>query len=55
MIDPYDPPHPDGPVDQYDPDELPGSPLADVTWLHDDEPEDDERISDFRPHLEDPP
>jgi hypothetical protein len=59
VIDPYDPPHPDGPLD---PEDVPGPPLADISWLHDDEPDDqpydptqDEWISDFRPHLEDPP
>jgi hypothetical protein len=51
MIDPYDPPSPDGPVD---PEDLPGPPPAAVSWLHDDDPEDEERRSDFRPHLEDP-
>jgi hypothetical protein len=51
MIDPYDPPHPDGPVD---PDDIPGPPLAAVSWLHDEEPPDDEWQSGFRPHLEDP-
>ena len=51
MIDPYDPPHPDGPVD---PEDLPGPPLAAVSWLHDEEPPDDEWQSGFRPHLEDP-
>jgi hypothetical protein len=51
MIDPYDPPSPDGPDD---PEDLPGPPLAAVSWLHDDDPEDEERRSDFRPHLEDP-
>lgn len=51
MIDPYDPPHPAGPDD---PDDLPGPPLATVSWLHDEEPRDDEWQSDFRPHLEDP-
>ena len=63
VIDPYDPLHPDGPFDH---DDEPGPPLADISWLHDDEPHDepgdqpydptqDEWISDFRPHLEDPP
>jgi hypothetical protein len=51
MIDPYDPPHPDGSLDEED------APQATVLWLDDfdDEgPADDERRSDFRPHLEDP-
>jgi hypothetical protein len=52
MIDPYDPPHPDGPGS--DPDDLPGPPLATISWLHDDEPRDDEWQSGFRPQLEDP-
>ena len=51
MIDPYDPPHPDGPLD---PEDQPGPPLAAVSWLHDEEPPDDEWQSGFRPHLEDP-
>jgi hypothetical protein len=51
MIDPYDPPHPDGPAD---PEDVPGPPLATVSWLHDEEPADDEWQSGFRPHLEDP-
>jgi hypothetical protein len=52
MIDPYDPLHPDGPVD---PEDMPGPPLATtVSWLHDEEPPDDEWQSGFRPHLEDP-
>ena len=51
MIDPYDPPHPDGPVD---PEDVPGPPLAAVSWLHDAEPPDEEWQSGFRPHLEDP-
>lgn len=51
MIDPYDPPRPD---ELLDPEDVPGPSLAAVSWLHDDDPVDDERGSDFRPHLEDP-
>jgi hypothetical protein len=52
MFDPYEPFHPDG---ADDPDELPGAPAA-PSWLHDDEPGDDEDPwgSDFRLVLEDP-
>lgn len=46
MIDPYDPPHPDGPDDS---DELPGAP-ASVSWLDDDDDlADEEWDSHFWP------
>jgi hypothetical protein len=49
MIDPYDPPHPDGPIDEED------APQATILWLDDDEdPADEKWRSDLRPHLEDP-
>ena len=51
MLDPYDPPHPDGADDE---DDLPGATLASVPWFDDEDEGDDERSSDFRPHLEDP-
>jgi hypothetical protein len=47
MIDPYDPHHPDGPDDG---DDLPGPP-ANVSWLDDDDPADEEWSSPFRPHV----
>lgn len=50
MIDPYDPLHPDG---ADDPDDLPGPPMASISWLDDDDSEGEESRSDFRPHLED--
>jgi hypothetical protein len=49
MIDPYDPPHPDGPDDG---DDLPGPP-ASVSWLDDDDPADEEWSSPFQPRRED--
>ena len=51
MFDPYDPLHPDG---ADDPDELPSAAPA-PSWLHDDEPDDEDGWrSDFRLVLEDP-
>ena len=52
MIDPYDPPHPDG---ADDPDDLPGGPpIVTISWLDDDDGFNEEWHSGFRPHLEDP-
>ena len=52
MIDPYDPPHPDG---ADDPDDLPGGPpIVSISWLDDDNEFESEWTSAFRPHLEDP-
>jgi hypothetical protein len=44
MIDPYDPPHPDGPDD---PEDYP-LPLAQVSWLNDEELDDVDWRDDFR-------
>ena len=50
MFDPYEPFHPDGADDA---DDLPGAPAP--SWLHDDEPDDEEDWrSDLRLVLEDP-
>jgi hypothetical protein len=52
MIDPYDPPHPDG---ADDPDDLPGGPpIVSISWLDDGNEFESEWTSAFRPHLEDP-
>jgi hypothetical protein len=51
MFVPYDPLHPDG---ADEPDELPSAAPA-PSWLHDDEPDDEDGWrSDFRLVLEDP-
>jgi hypothetical protein len=44
MIDPYDPPHPDGPVD--DPYDYPGPPFTLVPWVADPDEYTDDHLDD---------